>query len=174
MDRKELEGKTKPELLAMAGNLGFSVTPALKKDDLVGMLAGAAPSPAAALAEMVANADDPDAAAAQAARMAEAAAKRDEARNPLPKEGALRTLDGTPTAGKKWRVKVLATETETGDVPLGVNGHMIQVRRGVEVVIDEAYVEALRNAIIDTTAKDADGVLRTQQVQRYPFTAVPV
>jgi hypothetical protein len=54
-----------------------------------------------------------------------------------------------------------------------VNGHLVQIKRGVPVVIDAAYVEVLRNSTIDTIAEDDNGKRVGVQMQRYPFTAEP-
>jgi hypothetical protein len=92
----------------------------------------------------------------------------------LPKEGALRALDGSLGGSQKMRVTVMATESEKEDVKLGVNGHLIVIKRGLPVVIDAAYVEVLRNSTIDTIAQDPDtGAKVAVKMQRYPFTAEP-
>lgn len=174
MDRKELESKSKADLIKLGADLGFAVTPAMSKPDIIGMINGAGTPLAQQLAEMVANADDPEAAALKAAKIAEAAAKAEERRNPLPKEGALRCLSGKLIESRKFRVKILAYEGETGDVKIGVNGHLVQIQRGVEVILDEAYVHALQNAIVDTVSEDDAGKRTGQQYQRYPFTAMPL
>lgn len=175
MERKDLEAKSKADLLKLGESLGFGVTPAMNKAEIVNMLAGAPAAPLSAqLSDMVANADDPEAAARQAAKMAEAAAKADERRNPAPREGALRSLDGSLAQSRKYKVKILAYEGEVGDVDIGVNGHMVRVKRGVEVILDEAYVHALGNTVVDTVREDENGNRQGHQFQRYPFTAVPV
>jgi hypothetical protein len=93
----------------------------------------------------------------------------------LPKEGALRSLDGALAGSRKMRVTIMATESDKEDVKLGVNGHLIQIKRGVPVVIDAAYVEVLKNSTIDTEVQDADsGKRQAVQMQRYPFIAEPV
>jgi hypothetical protein len=93
----------------------------------------------------------------------------------LPKEGALRSLDGALAGSRKMRVTIMATENDKEDVKLGVNGHLVQIKRGVPVIIDAAYVEVLKNSTIDTEVQDADTGKRQQvQMQRYPFTAEPV
>lgn len=182
MDRKELEGKNKSDLVALGQSLGFAVTPAMTKPQLVDMLLANVPaepvvSPAQQLANIVANADDPEEGAKQAARLAEAAAKADERKNPAPKEGALRSLDGKLAGGRKFRVTVMATEGETGDVKLGVNGHLVQIKRGVPVVLDEAYVEVLRNTVINTIHHNDDGersIVQAVAIQRLPYQADPL
>ena len=91
----------------------------------------------------------------------------------LPKEGALRSLDGSLAGKRKMRVTIMATESEKEDVKIGVNGHLVQVKRGVPVPLDEAYVEVLKNSTIDTFVEDDSGKRTQVQMQRYPFTAEP-
>jgi hypothetical protein len=57
-------------------------------------------------------------------------------------------------APSKMRVTIMATESDKEDVKVGVNGHLVQIKRGVPVVIDAAYVEVLRNSTIDTIVED--------------------
>lgn len=93
----------------------------------------------------------------------------------LPKEGALRSLDGALAGSRKMRVTIMATESEKEDVKLGVNGHLVQIKRGVPVIVDAAYVEVLKNSTIDTEVQDPDtGKRQAVQMQRYPFIAEPV
>lgn len=91
----------------------------------------------------------------------------------LPKEGALRALDGSLAGSKKMRVTVMSTESDKEDVKVGVNGHLVQIKRGVPVIVDAAYVEVLRNSTIDTIVEDENGKRSQVQMQRYPFTAEP-
>jgi hypothetical protein len=92
----------------------------------------------------------------------------------LPKEGALRALDGSLAGSQKMRVTIMATESEKEDVKLGVNGHLVIIKRGMPVVIDAAYVEVLKNSVVDTVAQDPDtGAKVAVKMQRYPFTAEP-
>lgn len=124
-----------------------------------------------------AQADELADARAQAAKAA-AALETDklvpDAGEGLPKEGALRALDGSLAGSRKMRVTIMATESEKEDVKLGVNGHLVIIKRGIPVVVDAAYVEVLKNSVIDTTAQDVDtGVKVAVKMQRYPFTAEP-
>jgi hypothetical protein len=89
--------------------------------------------------------------------------------------GKLHTIDGKPVNGRKFRLTIFATESDKSDVDLIVNGHNIRIQRNKEVVVDEAYVEVLRNAVIDTVMQDPDsGVRSPQRVMVYPHTAVPI
>jgi hypothetical protein len=89
--------------------------------------------------------------------------------------GRLCAIDGKPVNGKKVKLTIYATEQDKSDVDIIVNGHNIRVQRNHEVIVDEAYVEALRNAVIETMMQDPDtGVRSPQRIMVYPHTAVPV
>jgi hypothetical protein len=77
---------------------------------------------------------------------------------------------------RQFKLMVHSQEgAENSDVLVGVNGRLVQIKRGVEVIVDEAYVEALRNARIDTFAKDPDTGKETPvSIMRYAFEATPV
>jgi hypothetical protein len=93
----------------------------------------------------------------------------------LPPVRGLHTLDGKKIDGKKYKLKIFATENDRNDVDIIVNGYNIRVQRGQEVIVDEAYVEVLRNAVIDTVVQDpetGDRIAQTMMV--YPHQAVPV
>lgn len=156
MTRTELEAKNKTELLALATSLGFEgMTPATSKADMVAQLLGLTPKDPVE--------DDPE-------KLAEKAIAADERKNPLPREGKLRDLQGNPVKCKKVRIMILATEQEQGDVKLSLNGHMLQIKRGVEVEIDEPYLGVLRDSIVSTVQWDPETNRRSaMQIQRYPF-----
>jgi hypothetical protein len=186
------------ELLLAAGTLGASSSPAdtdkpaesvdlyaaanARVAELEAQLAAAQAAQAGAPADMDARIAAAVAAAlAQAAPAAAAtAAKRDplavndpeeDRRNPMPREGQLRTLDGALVDYKRVRVTIMATEHEKDDVKLGLNGHMLQIKRGVPVDIPHHYLEVLRNSTVDTFTKDPEtGVVSRVQIQRYPYT----
>lgn len=98
-----------------------------------------------------------------------------QSKRPLVPEGQLLTLDGQKINGKKYRVKIFATEDGKEDVCMAVNGFAIQMKRGQEYVLDECFVEVLRNAQINTTEQDQE-TLQFYPVSRlvYPHQAVPV
>ncbi len=152
MDRKELETKDKKDLMAVGEALGFKITPAMTKADMIEMLTGGdAKTPAVAA---------PEAEAAEGA---------------LPAEGALRDLQGNKVTCRQFRVTIQATDQDRDPAKLSVNGHMMLVRRGVEVVLAEPYVEVLKAAVIDTVEKDPEtGKVQRVTIQRYPFMAMPV
>jgi hypothetical protein len=151
MKREDLEVMTKDELREHAEVAGVELAALDTKGTMVDKILG----------EYVAPAGKP-----------KTAPRVDERLSPL---GKLHTVDGKPVNGKKYRLTIFATEQDKSDVDIIVNGHNIRVRRGVEVVVDEAYIEVLRNAEINTVMQDPDtGVRSPQRMQVYPHTAVPV
>ncbi len=151
MNRKELEGKDKAALIALGESLGYKLTPAMSKADLVETLSGVA----------------------AAAAMTPPAPVTQE--SPLPIEGKLRDLQGNLVDCRKFRVTIQATDQEREPAKLSVNGHMMLVHRGVEVILAEPYIEVLKAAVIDTIEKDPEtGRVNRIQIQRYPFMAMPV
>lgn len=93
----------------------------------------------------------------------------------LPALGKLHTLQGERVDAKKYRVKIFATETDKSDVDIICNGHNVRVKRGVEVILMEPYVEILRNAVVETVEQDPDtGVRIAQSRMVYPHQAIPL
>lgn len=93
---------------------------------------------------------------------------------PLPPEkGGLYSMDGKLIKGRQMKVTVMSTETAKHDVKLAINGHQIVIKRDVEVILDEAWVEVLKNARSVNKFTDADGKVTTTATANYPFSAVP-
>lgn len=93
-----------------------------------------------------------------------------------PRFDKLRTLDNEVVSGKKYKVKIFTDERDSaGHVDLAVNGYNIRIRRGEEVIVDEAYVEVLKNAVVTSFRYDPDTNLRTP-IERpmYPFSYTEV
>ena len=90
-----------------------------------------------------------------------------------PEKGGLYDMAGKSIKGRKFKVTVFSTESEKGDVKLAVNGHQIVIKRDVEVEVDEAWVEVLKNATAVNKQTDADGKVTTTATMNYPFSAVP-
>jgi len=154
MKRHELQAMTKEELQAHARVMGLNCDPEDTKNSMVdAILAG-----------------DPE-----RQREAEVRVKGAQARVKEPPQGALYTLDGKKVSGRKFEVEIFATQNDTSPVDLIVNGHNIRVQRGKKVIMDEAYVEVLKNAMIDSVIQDPDTGVRTpQKIQVYPHSAVEV
>lgn len=149
MNREELEMMTKPDLIEHAQVQGMKLDPAEKKGTMIDRILGEH-------VEVVAK-----------------PAKRPEAA--LPALGRLHTLDGKLVDAKKYRVTIFATETDKNDVDIICNGHNVRVKRGVEVILMEPYVEILRNAVIETVSQDPDsGVRSAQRMMVYPHSATPL
>lgn len=149
MKREDLEEMTKPELIEHAKVQGLSLDPQDKKGAMIDKILG------------------------EHIEVKAAPAKKPEAA--LPALGRLRNLDGTLVDAPKYRVKIFATETDKSDVDLICNGHNIRVKRGVEVILMEPYVELLRNAVVETVEQDPDTGTRTAQSRMvYPHSAIPL
>lgn len=146
MNREELEEKTKAELVEYAEVQGVKVLALDSKGTMIDKILGDHKAP-----------DVPK--------------KHEERLSPL---GKLCTIDGKPINGKKYKVKIFDTQGDHNDVDLIVNGHNVRIQRGKEVILDEAYVEVLRNAVINTVQQDEDSGVRMAREQLcYPFSAVP-
>ncbi len=64
------------------------------------------------------------------------------------KEGAMGMEDTKRALHRQQHYKIIipSTETEKADVPLGVNGHIYQVKRDEEVVVPASIIEVLDHA----------------------------
>lgn len=106
---------------------------------------------------------------------AEIAARQQRVEEKLPQVGSLRTLQNEPISGQKWKVVIYADQNDKGDVDIQVNGYNVRIKRGQEVILDDAYVEVLRNARIDTFEYDPQTNARTPSTRMaYPFQATPI
>lgn len=155
MKRHELQALNKEELLAHARVMGLEFEPTDTK---------------AAMIDAILSGDP------ERQHEAEVRVKGAQARAKEPPQGALYTLDGKKVNGRKFEVEIYATQNgDNSPVDLVVNGHNIRIQRGKKVVIDEAYVEVLKNAVIDSVVQDPDTGVRTpQKIQVYPHSAVEV
>lgn len=155
MKRHELQAMNKEELLAHARVMGLEFDAEDTKARMIdAILAG-----------------DPE-----RLHEAEVRVKGAQARAKEPPQGALYTLDGHKVSGRKFEVEIYATQNgDNSPVDLILNGHNIRIQRGKKVIIDEAYVEVLKNAVIDSVVQDPDTGVRTpQKIQVYPHSAVEV
>jgi len=107
---------------------------------------------------------------------AEIAARKSPVTNEqLPQVGSLRTLANEPVSGRKFKVVIYGDQNDKGPVDISVNGYNIRVKRDEEVIIDEVYVEVLKNAVIETQVWNQD--TNTSTLSRrmvYPFQATEV
>jgi hypothetical protein len=154
MKRYELEAMTKDQLKEHADVSGVVVGPQDTKGTMVDRILGEITTPVEA----------------EEAKTVEKQPDRRE-----PPLGALHTLDGKRVNGRKWRLKIFSTANDGSDVPIIVNGHNIVVKRNHEVIVDEAYVVALRNAVVTTVVQDPDtGIRVPQMIQVFPHEASPI
>lgn len=156
MKRYELEAMAKADLQEHATVAGVKFSPDDTKGTLIDRIMGDIP-PAV---------DEPE---------KPAKVLKDDGKAKEPPLGGLHTLQGERVNGKKYKLTIFASQGDSSDVPLIVNGHNLIVQRGKEVVVEEPYIELLRNAVIHTVVQDPDtGVRQPQQVMVYPHSAVPV
>ena len=146
MTKDELNELTKPELIKHAETIGIKLTPVDNKGDMVDKILG------------INNVRDMP--------------KRDAN---MPVEGSLHTMQGEKVTGlNMFKVTIYADETERGDVPIAVNGHLIKIQRGKEVIISEPYLEALKHSAIETQRFDQEtGKMVPTSRLSYTFTASP-
>lgn len=84
-------------------------------------------------------------------------------------------------AKRRVKIHIMKTDKDGGDrdVPVGVNGKIYLIQRGVDVEVPVEVVEVLKNAIETRweQRKDPDNPLRSQMIRRdthaYPFSIVP-
>lgn len=82
---------------------------------------------------------------------------------------------GKRVNGKKYKVKIFDTTEDHNDVDIIFNGHNVRIQRGKEVILDECYVDILRNAVINTIVQDPDtGERSASERMVYPHSAMPV
>ena len=53
-------------------------------------------------------------------------------------------------------------------VPLGINGYVIRVERGVDVIVHKAFADVLKNAVEDITLQGEGGLI-TRPALRFPY-----
>lgn len=74
------------------------------------------------------------------------------------------------------RVKVIIHEQEghegTKDVQLGVNGRVINIKRGYEVEIPEPYFKVLEDAKYEIPVKNDDGTEEIKIIPRFAYSKV--
>lgn len=145
MNREELEELTKDALRDHAEAMGVKVLVLDSKGTMIDKILGEYKAP-------------------------EKIVPKDEAMSPL---GALYDLQGHKIDGKRYKLTIFSTESDKSDVDIIVNGHNIRVQRNKEVVVQEAYVNALRDAVIETVIQDPDTGIRTpQKIMVFPHTAI--
>jgi hypothetical protein len=76
---------------------------------------------------------------------------------------------------KKYRIMINEQDGELNYLPVGVNGKVYQIMRGVEVVVPEEVVDVLRNAITDKVIREPqqDGTIK-REVRKVPYISYQV
>lgn len=84
-------------------------------------------------------------------------------------------VDGFDIAlsGKKKTITIHTSEVEGGHdaVPIGLNGYMYQVPRGMPVEVPEELVSILENAKVSTYHPSKDGQIVERVSNRFAFSA---
>lgn len=88
-----------------------------------------------------------------------------------PKAGkAKKELPDGQLSGDKVSITLHESESEKGDVFIGLNGVGYQIQRNVKVAIPVELLEILDNSTIDTTLKDPDnGKEQAKKIPRYSY-----
>lgn len=63
---------------------------------------------------------------------------------------------------------------DKGDVLIGHNFRLLQIKRDVPVEIDEHFLEVLKSSMIDTQAKDENDKMVPVKIPRYNYSVEPV
>ena len=141
----EFLGRKRSELFALCRDAGVKTTVSDTSEDLIAKLSGEPPPP------------------------------RKQPDKPMIPEGKLMTLEGHKINGKKFRVTVFATEQDKADVAMAINGYAIKIQRNKEVILDECWVENLRNSMITTVEQDPEtGAMMPITRLTYPHQAIAV
>lgn len=75
-------------------------------------------------------------------------------------------------APKKFKVTIHSEPEggDKGDVIIGHNFRLVQIKRNTQVEIDEHILEVLKSSVIDTHVKGEDDKMQPVQIPRYSFT----
>lgn len=77
---------------------------------------------------------------------------------------------------KKFKVTIHSEGEggDKGDVLIGHNYKLVQIKRNVEVILDENFLAVLKSSVIDTMVKGEDDKMHAVKVPRYNYSAEPV
>ena len=80
-----------------------------------------------------------------------------------------------PVVLKRYKVTIHSEGDggDKGDVLLGHNFVLLQIKRDVEVEINELFLSVLKSSVIETHVKGDDDKMRPVKIPRYSFTAEP-
>lgn len=150
--RNALEGNTKDELTTLAlAEFGMELKPAMAKSEMVEAIIAAQGGELEMQGEPVGGETE---------------------------AAAVSTPASAGAGERKYRVTVFEAKDEPAFVDLSVNGDAIRVKRGVEVVIAERFVNVLRNAVqtVHEGVEQADGKVSMveKNVPRFAYSAEAV
>jgi len=78
-----------------------------------------------------------------------------------------------PAAEKRYRLVIEEEENALNYVPVGVNGTVYQIMRGIEVVVPKSVLDVLEQAKASRVAQERqqDGTIKTyvKAFNRYPY-----
>lgn len=76
-------------------------------------------------------------------------------------------------APKKYKVTIHSEPEggDKGDVIIGHNFRLVQIKRNVPVEVDEQILDVLKSSVIDTHVKGEDDKMHPVQIPRYSFTS---
>lgn len=79
-------------------------------------------------------------------------------------------------APRKYKITIHSegSSGDAGDVLLGHNFRLLQIKRDVPVEIDEYFLEVLKSSMIDTQAKDENDKMKPVKIPRYNYTVEQV
>lgn len=148
MNREELEELTKVQLIEHAEVAGVKILQPDSKGTIIDKILGEYKAP-------------------------EKVSDKPKANQELPPLGALYDLQGNRVDGRKFKLLIYSTESDKSDVDLIFNGHNIRIQRNKEVIVDEAFIGILNDAVIETIQQDPDtGKQTAQTVMVYPYKAI--
>lgn len=86
--------------------------------------------------------------------------------------------DTSPKAGKApkmFNIRINSGEdaADKGDVVVAHNFKQYVIQRDVNATVNEHIVNVLKDAVIETTAKDDKGAERNIRISRFSFSAEP-
>lgn len=76
---------------------------------------------------------------------------------------------------KMFKIRISSGEdaADKGDVVVAHNYKQSVIQRDVDVVVSEHIVTVLKDAVVETTAKDDKGNERTVRIPRFSFSSEP-
>jgi hypothetical protein len=83
--------------------------------------------------------------------------------------------EATEVKVKKYKLTVSpgGEGQDNDDVFLAVNTKPVLIQRGKEVIVEECYIEALKNSVIETTERNEKGEMVPIRIPRFNFSFEP-